>query len=262
MGGKRRALFIAAILLLLGIFCYAVWRVIDTRAVYRQEAQAHEALSIYAPDPAEPSALVDTISTEAGPDGLPTAGQIFRNRINDKILKLREDHPNALGWISVPGTNIEYPFVQGPDNDYFLRRDVDGQYLYAGVPFLDCRCDPDFDCPNSIIYGHNLRNGTMFGALDDFKEERFFTEHRYFYVYLPDQTLCARIAAVLVVDPVKEPWLFQIQIQADHLEQVYALARQSEVLALSPSQRFITLSTCDYSFGNARTLLVGVLDDE
>ena len=78
---------------------------------------------------------------------------------------LRDINPDCVGWIEIPGTNISYPIVQGRDNDHYLRLNFEGKYSVGGVIFLDHRCDSDFDRTNTIIYGHNMRDGSMFGSL-------------------------------------------------------------------------------------------------
>ncbi|MBQ3100087.1 MAG: class B sortase, partial [Clostridia bacterium] len=88
-------------------------------------------------------------------------------RMKTRIVALQQINPDICGWINIPGTqNINYPIVQGTDNDYYLTREFKGGYLAAGSIFLDYRCDRDFNANhNTVIYGHNMQNGLMFSEL-------------------------------------------------------------------------------------------------
>lgn len=262
---KKQILLFLLVLVLFGVLVFALLQIWQTQQEYKSEEQAHQALLAYKPEgrplptsPSDPTSTSETAAPSSPSTDPAETGPAF---VNETIRRLREDHPNALGWVSVPGTNIEYPFVQGPDNDYFLRRDVDGNYLYAGVPFLDYRCRADFSGVNSILYGHNLRNGTMFGALEEFKNQQFFDEHREIFVYLEDRTIRAEIIACLVIDPKEKDYVYAVQPEADHLTRLLADAKNAMELSPSPEQRFLTLSTCGYDYSGARIVLVGIITD-
>lgn len=257
---KRPILLIVA-LSLLAVLGYAVFQLVKAGREYALQEQAYDALQIYRPSVPSQSPLPSGTAEHTIPVVPETTEETapettFRN---ETILQLQADHPNALGWITVPGTPIDYPIVQGPDNDYFLHRDVDGNYLYAGVPFLDYRCAPDLSGPNTVIYGHNMRNGSMFNALGLFRNQDYFDEHREIIVFLADRTVCAEIAACLIVDPDKKDYLYAIWPEEDHLSRVLADARRSISTEPDPEARFITLSTCGYDFDGARIVLVGII---
>jgi len=108
-------------------------------------------------------------------------------------VSLRQFKPNAVnaaengdspitsdmvGWITVDDTNIDYPIMQGVDNSQYLNLDPYGVYSLSGSIFLDCRNAPDFEDPYSIIYGHHMEYGVMFGALDDFLDADYLNAHK------------------------------------------------------------------------------------
>ena len=267
MKKKRLILLICAVLLLfaLGFSLYQLWRSQDR---YREEAAAHEVLLAYRPEvPGElpsgsdPASPLPAEIRPADPAASSEPEETREPFVNESIVQLRADHPMTLGWITVPGTRIDYAFVQGPDNDYFLRRDVDGKYLYAGVPFLDYRCDADFTGPNTVIYGHNLRNGTMFGDLEKFRNKAFLEAHREVLVFLENETIHAKAIACLVIDPDKKDYVYDLQPEADHLDRVLKDARCSIREDISADARFLTLSTCGYEFQGARIVLVCLIDN-
>lgn len=272
----KRVFLYACLAVLLAVFGYSLYRYLSIQKDYRNEKKAHEALLQYRPSIPDPgdavttsdpvpdseipeSGTADPNTGLPGPDDFASDPEPTKESVtNASILQLREDYPDSVGWITVPGTDVDYPFVQGKDNSYYLRRGIDGKYLYAGIPFLDYRCPSDFSGSNTIIYGHNLRNGSMFGTLTSFKDSDFFRNHRYFYIFLAHDTIRAEIIACLVITPSQAPYVFEPTISSDFAEKCISDARCSAAgLTFSSSDRFITLATCDYERDNSRVILVG-----
>lgn len=101
---------------------------------------------------------------------------------------LQEINPDVVAWIRIPGV-LEYPVVRGEDNSYYLNHTVQKTYNIAGSIFLDYRNERDFsDCKN-IIYGHNMKDGSMFHVLRNYRNVAFFREHTEMELYLPDGTV-------------------------------------------------------------------------
>lgn len=93
------------------------------------------------------------------------------------IQALITENADCIGWLSIDGTNISYPVMHTPsDPQKYLRRNFYGKYSQSGVPFLDGRCD--LQSSNLIIYGHNMRNGTMFSDLKRYVDRDFLNAHR------------------------------------------------------------------------------------
>lgn len=268
MNKKRLILLLCAVLLLL-VLAFSLYQLFRSQDRYREEAAAHEVLLAYRPEvPGEapttsPASPLPTESRPADPaaPSEPETQPTEAPFVNESIARLRADHPNALGWLTVQGTRIDYAFVQGPDNDYFLRRDVDGKYLYAGVPFLDWRCESDFSGPNTVIYGHNLRNGTMFGDLEKFRDKAYLEAHREVLVFLENQTIRAQAVACLVIDPDEKDYVYDLEPGTDHLDRVLKDARAAVKEEFPEGSRLITLSTCGYEFDGARIILVCVINN-
>ncbi len=116
-------------------------------------------------------------------------GYIFKQAADDSYTRFRPDRVNAagieespitdamVGWVTIDGTSIDYPIMQGDDNLEYLNKDPAGNYSLSGSIFLDSRNSPDFTDPYSVIYGHHMQYGRMFGALDSFLDEGYLTEH-------------------------------------------------------------------------------------
>lgn len=112
---------------------------------------------------------------------------VYYNANNKDVLKykptlespqvLRELSENAVAWLTVDNTKIDYPVMQGKDNDEYINKDPFGEFSLSGSIFLDSRNKNDFTDPYSIVYGHHMEYGTMFGALDDFIKPEYFNSH-------------------------------------------------------------------------------------
>lgn len=100
---------------------------------------------------------------------------------------LWEINKDVIAWIELPGTIINYPIVQGEDNEQYLRHLLDGSYHRFGTLFIDYRNAPDFTNDNTIVYGHHIKAGDMFCLLEEYREQSYYDEHPYFLLYTPCQ---------------------------------------------------------------------------
>lgn len=160
-------------------------------------------------------------------------------------------------WINIENTNIDYPVVQGNDNSYYLHRDIYGNYLYAGTVFLDYRDDYN-NSKNLIIYGHNMKNTTMFSQLEKFKEESFFKSNPTITLTDKNGEKNYEVFAVLLV---KKDYAYTIPNFNNDDEYNKFLNKIVDDSIFSTqnkptsSDRILTLSTCSYEFDDARTVV-------
>ena len=117
---------------------------------------------------------------------------------------LLETNKDIVAWIYSPDTPINYPVVQSNDNDYYLRRMLDGTHNTAGTIFMDYRNNKDLSDLNTIIYGHNMKNNSMFGTLDKYKSQEYYDEHPLIYLITKDKTLKIELLAGLIVSETSE----------------------------------------------------------
>lgn len=99
-----------------------------------------------------------------------------------QLKNLRKYSDNVIGWIRIPRTDIDYPLVQGIDNEYYLKRAWDGTRTFSGAIFMEHMNSANFTDFNTIIYGHNMRNGSMFGLLNLYADEAFLKKSPYVYI--------------------------------------------------------------------------------
>lgn len=115
---------------------------------------------------------------------------------------LQEVNPDVYAWIWIPGTNIDYPILQSetePD-DYYLNTTIDLKTGYPGSIYTEKYNSKDFTDPITVIYGHEMRDGTMFTELHEYTDRNFFDSYPYIYIYTSDRTLKYRIFAAVAFD--------------------------------------------------------------
>ena len=237
-------LCVVAALGFVAVIAYSGRQLGEIDAAYAREAEIHRLVSAYRPDSAP-----EHVSHSENADAAQSAV------INQSVLDLQAQYPDAVGWLTIPHTQIDYPIVQYKDNDYFLRRDITGAYANAGTIFMDCRSRNDFASQNTIIYGHHMKNGSMFGSLKHFDDQAFFDENSSGTVYLPHDTLTLEFFAYMVVDP-SDREIFNTAPNDAYLDYVRQNARHYREIGLASGDRIVTLSTCSYEFADARMVLL------
>ncbi len=158
---------------------------------------------------------------------------------------------DVVAWIRV-GSRISYPVLQGKDNAVYLHHLYNGKYNYAGSIFLHAACAADFTGDNSIVYGHNMRNGSMFGTLKRYLKK---PEDPYFYIYLPDGTRHTyQIASVANVKDGTKAYTYQFADTGEFVEyQKYMISKSvwNTGAKAEENVKLVSLSTCS-SIGSKR----------
>ena len=183
-----------------------------------------------------------------------------------KFAALRDQNSDFIGWISIDGTNLDFPVMYAPDNkDFYLRHDFNKEYSVYGVPYLDEKTTlgANDQSENLIVYGHNMKTGTIFGCLTGYKEADYYTEHpriRFDTVY-GDGTY--EVFAAFAIDVVQDTsFVYNEYVDLDEAtynEYVDEVIDRSDVdTGIRPSygEQLLTLSTCEYSSDNGRYVVV------
>ena len=128
-------------------------------------------------------------------------GEKQEETVTVDFASLQAINPDIVAWLRIPGV-LEYPVVRGEDNSYYLNHTVQKTYNIAGSIFLDYRNERDFSDSKNIIYGHNMKDGSMFHVLRNYQDIDFFQEHTDMEIYLPDErslnyqiTACEQVPA-------------------------------------------------------------------
>ena len=181
------------------------------------------------------------------PEPLPEDDEYFEKMQSVDLAALREVNPEVIGWIYVPGTHINYPIMQGEDNEFYLKHTWQNVKNTVGAIFMECRNYPDFADFNTILYGHNMRNNSMFGDLDQFKGAWFASRTPYVYVANDEGTFRYEVFSYHSA-PV-DSFVYGVSFnQRDTRENFIAAAIEAceDDLGIVPAytDRILTLSTC------------------
>lgn len=168
--------------------------------------------------------------------------------------KLRQEAPDVVAWLYVPNTNINYPIVQGSDNDFYLSHAYDKKVDRRGTIFLDSAAKKDFSDKNTLIYAHNGYHGVMtFAELEKFLEQKFFDDNKYLYLLTPQGNYRCPIIAFSKVTTASP--LYQTQFSDEQSWQDYLTKLRQEIALyqrpeeIQEATKIITLSTCDETYG-------------
>lgn len=165
---------------------------------------------------------------------------------------------DVVAWLTVYDTNIDYPVMQGENNSEYLNKDPFGNYSLAGSLFLDSRNASDFSDQYSLIYGHHMEYGRMFGALDSFLDEDYFDSHRTGTLTVSDHVYKIEFFAALEADASAEE-IFAPTESEGTLEFV---CEHAVIWCEPDGEKLIALSTCKTSQTTARTIVFGVMKDD
>ncbi len=180
---------------------------------------------------------------------------------------LQEENEDIYAWISVPGTQVDYPVLQHPADDaYYLGHNLDGSEGYPGCIYTESRNRKDFTDPNTILYGHNMKDGSMFGSLHNFEEEAFFMEHRYAFVYTKDRIFVYDLFAAYEFSDDHLLYAYDFTNDAgyqEYLDLVRGIrdmgAHFREGTEVTVEDTLLTMSTCISTKPEKRYLVQGVL---
>ena len=265
---------------------------IDAENTYRELSENVNAVSDEQPqDPADP--VNDVPDTEDAPQGLSPEGLLqasgegdvsgneeeeIPEAVSDAPGKsidwdeLHQTNPDIYAWIYVPGTSVDYPVLQHPsNNEYYLNHNLDGSYGFPGVIYTENYNSKDFTDPNTVIYGHNMDNTTMFSTLHNFRNPDMVSEPHYIYIYTEDgRTLVYEIYAAYIYPSIH--LLLNFDVKNDYIFEQYLrnisnmdltssdLANIRHDIDVTVDDRIITLSTCTTDHdASKRFLVTGVL---
>lgn len=176
---------------------------------------------------------------------------------------LKNENKDIIAWLYSEGTPINYPVVQARDNDYYLRRLIDGTYNQAGTIFVDYKNSSNFEDYNTIIYGHNMKNDTMFGTLIKYKNQEYFNEHQNMYLFTENKNFKIELFAGYITSSESDIYNFPKDMNSN--EKLIKTAKEKSTfksdVEVNSDDKIITLSTCSYDYENARYVLLGVLRD-
>ena len=181
--------------------------------------------------------------------------KISKNERKIDFKKLKSQNQDIAGWIYIRGTTIDYPIVQGKDNEEYLHQDFNKKKSSSGTIFLDNNCKKDFTSDNNIIYGHHMKNGTMFAQLFKFREKSFLKKHNEIMIFTPDRTIHLKvISAYAQKAQNKIPVTFANDKQKKaYIKKIESMSEQTIKTSRINDSHIYTFVTCSYEGEDNRT---------
>lgn len=178
------------------------------------------------------------------------------------FTELKQENEEIVGWLSCEGTVIDYPVMHTDNNEFYLHHLYNGESNPSGALFVDYRNNGAFTDRNTVIYGHNMKNDTMFSVLNSYKNQEYYDEHPVLMLYTPEETYLVELLSGTLEDGTQEFIPFAFETEEAFLEYIEDLQNRSTFrsrVQISPGDRLVSLCTCSYEWTNARYLVVGRL---
>ena len=258
---KRQPIRTVLMVIFLIIALFSGYMIISTLLEYRQNEQTYSQIQQFVQLPTVSANIpVATVPADPTASAAPETDPIVYPLVDFDAL--HEINPNIIAWIYIEGTNINYPVVRGTDNEYYVKHMLDGRYNKAGSIFMDYRNNPDFLDKHTILYGHNMKNDTMFADITNYRSQEYYDSHPIGLLMTPDGNFYFEIIAAHVAKLSGSSWDLFFDSVDEALAWAHSAMDKSDFISrYDPTQKdiYITLSTCSYEFNNARFVLVGVL---
>lgn len=188
--------------------------------------------------------------------------QIRLEKENENNNNLYNKYEDYRGWIKVDNTNIDYPIVQGKDNSFYLDKDINKNYVSSGSIFMNY-LNNGFNDENTILFGHHMRNKTMFAQLEKYKEKEFFQNDNDIKIEVEnDKVLTYKVFSVYVTDDNDNYIKTNFDNKSEYKEFLDKIKNKSiykSDINVDENDKIITLSTCSYEFDDARMVVHGKL---
>lgn len=212
-------------------------------------------------------ALIRQDIEQAAPSGLEadssSAGTVSERTFKSiNFAELAEINPDVVAWLKADEGIIDYPVVQGTDNEYYLDHLFTKAHNKLGSLFVDYRTPGDFSAQNTVIYGHNMKDGSMFSSLMNYKDQNYFETYPEMQLYTPGGVYVIEFFAGIVADGDYEFIRYDFKDNEDFLSYITTLKQESSFrseVELEANDRIVTLCTCSYEYNNARYALFGKL---
>lgn len=261
MSSKRLAVFLISLLVCGAALGYAAFMIASEYFSDRSYEQLRSEV-------AAETAAETTLPPEAAELPTEETTEPYISPIDFETLwQVNED---VVGWIRLPGTRIDYPILRHPESEnYYLRRKLDKSQGYPGCIYMQTRNAGDFSDFNTVLYGHNMLNGSMFHDLVGYRRQEFFDSHRSITIFTPKAELHYQVFAAVVYTDDLIPLEYDFtatQGRQDFLDSLDCLQQWvnhfADDITVTPDDQIITLSTCIGDQPNHRYLVLAVLTNE
>lgn len=239
-----KILFITA----LAVFCFSGYQLFAIYRGYKAGVDEYKEVEHQVvKESQEPLVLKNQPETAEDPETLEAQAPDYQPPEVD-FEELKSMNPDVIGWLDVEALDISYPIVQGEDNDYYLHRTFRGQENFAGSIFVDASNAADFSDPNTIIYGHNMKNGSMFGTLRRLYDQEKYKDSKYLWICTPEGKFRYEIFSLQYAEVTSDTYTLFSDHGDTFASYLEDMRQRSQVdlgtEGLSGNDYIVTLSTC------------------
>lgn len=184
--------------------------------------------------------------------------ELLQELYEQRFKGLLELNPDVVGWISIAGTEIDYPVVRHTDNDYYLNHNLEQSRSSHGAIFMDYRNQSLLEDKHTVIYGHHMKDGSMFGELSNYKDETYYQAHNRIRLDGLKQSTEWQIFSVYVYTPEHQFFQFQYadeQEYSNYLQKIVEASSYDTEVEVSAEDQLLTLVTCTYEVSDARFII-------
>jgi sortase, SrtB family len=187
------------------------------------------------------------------------------NEVSEGFVDLKAINDEVMAWLTIYGTNVDYPVAQAEDNSKYVNTDIKGKYSLSGALFLDYQNAPDFSDFNSIIYGHHMDKQVMFGGIENFGDKAYFDGRRYGNLFHSGKEHGLEFFAFMHVDAYDFA-VYNPRVSEDgrekFIDMLYEKASNTRDIGLTIEDNILLLSTCTSDSTNGRHILAARIVDE
>lgn len=209
----------------------------------------------------------EVVKEEPKPVEEPEPEPVSKVEIPIDFAALQQQNPDVYAWIQVPGTEVDYPILQSSnDNTYYLNHTIDGEEKKEGAIFTENYNTKTFEDPNTVIYGHDMKNGSMFQSIHKYMDRSFFDNNRDIVIYMPDQILRYKIFAAYLTDNRHLLMNYNFWSKDEYQQYLNSIFSMRDMNAfidtsteVTTEDKIITLSTCYAGISTQRYLVQAVL---
>lgn len=235
------------------VMIYGVWNMISLQKQYKDAKEEYQEVQKIAQ---MEDAKEETKEEDAAEENLPDVN----------LTALKKENPDTVGWLYYPVLGINYPIMQDKDNTYYIKHTFSGEKNAVGSIFLDALASKEFTDDNTFIFGHNMRDGSMFGSLKKIREEGTVKDNPYFFVATADGWKKYQIFSYHEADADKKDMAFQIEFSNKQtfekfINYVKEISEEKLDVEVKDTDKIVTLATCT-SNSAVRLVVHGVLREE
>lgn len=209
----------------------------------------------------------EVVKEEPKPVEEPEPEPVSKVEVPIDFAALQQQNPDVYAWIQVPGTEVDYPILQSSnDNTYYLNHTIDGEEKKEGAIFTENYNTKTFEDPNTVIYGHDMKNGSMFQSVHKYMDRSFFDNNRDIVIYMPDQILHYKIFAAYLTDNKHLLMNYNFWSKDEYQQYLNSIFSMRDMNAfidtsteVTTEDKIITLSTCYAGISTQRYLVQAVL---